>query len=629
MSRAQRRNRLLVLLSFLVVTLLAGCDLGTTVATPTPVLPNPTDTAAAVSAPTAASAATTAPAPAVTDTPAATQAASSGQLKDVPRNRTLIDVQNGPENKWADYNNWNPYSIGAFPGFGDNVVYEPLAYYSAFSDQEILWLAESYKYGPDYKSLTIKIRPNVTWSDGQPFTADDVAYTLTTLKELGSKVQWGSDVQRYVAEAKATDPLTVDITFNVPAPRFFFFMEFKMDNGVYIVPKHIFEGQDWTSFTDYDLAKGWPVTTGPYKVVLGSPEQKVWDRRDDWWAYKTGLVKSLPGPERLILLPFGDSDQAAQAVLSNQADHARISVQNMKSVLEGNPKATSHSGRELPYGYVDWWPISLYVNNTKPPFDDPDVRWALSYFIDRKQLVDVAYQGAGVASPLPMPPYPGLKPFIDNINDLLEKYPTNEFNPEKGAALLTKKGWTKGSDGIWADASGNKLKMDILSFSFIQSIAPVVAEQLKKQGVDATFSMPPDNFTQIQKGTYTAAIFGHGGSVKDPYETLRLYQSSSTSVPGVNGANFSLWSNADYDKIVDQVYATPMDDQAKLKDLYHQAMAIWLPNLPDIQLVEDIHNIALNTTYWTGWPSNEDNYVNEHSYSLTWNLVLMHLKPAQ
>lgn len=552
-----------------------------------------------------------------------------GQLKTVPRNRTLIDVQNGPENKWADYDNWNPYSIGASPGYGDNIMYEPLAYYSAAADKEILWLAKSYTYSSDYKALTIKIRPHITWSDGQPFTAEDVAFTLTSLKQLGPKVQWGSDVRQYVSSATATDSLTVRIKFNVAAPRFFFFLSYKFDNGVFIVPKHIYQGKDWTSFTDYNLAKGWPVTTGPYTVALGSPEQKVFDRRTGWWAVKDGVAHALPAPERVVLLPFGDTDQAAQAVESNQADHARASIQNTESVLQQNPKVTTHTGNKPPYGYLDWWPISLFVNNTKPPYNDPAVRWALSYFIDRTQLIGVALNGVGVASPLPMPPFKGLTPYMNSISPLLRQYPTDAFNPAKGAALLTKKGWKKGSDGIWVNKQGQKLQLNILSFSFLQSIAPVLSAQLKKQGVDATFSMPPDNFTQLQKGTYTAAIWGHGGSVKDPYDTLRLYQSTSRAVPGVNGANFARWSNPAYDKIVDQVYATPMNDTAKLTRLYRQAMQIWLPNLPDIQLVENIGNILMNTTYWTGWPSDQDNYVNEHSYSLTWPLVLMHVRPTQ
>jgi peptide/nickel transport system substrate-binding protein len=626
MSRTHKFGRVMVMVLLTAVTVLSACDLGTT-ATPTAVAPTSTDT------PTSQAIDTPVSRPADTATvaamPTATQAVEVGKLKEVPRNRTLIDLQNGPENKWADYDNWNPYSVGAQAGYGQNIMFEPLAYYSAFADKEILWLAESYEYSSDYKSLTIKIRPNINWSDGKPFTAEDVAYTLTTLKELGPKVQWGSDVKQYVAEAVATNPTTVEIKFNVPAPRFFFFMSFKFDIGIYIVPKHIFQDQDWTSFKNYDLAKGWPVTTGAYQVVLGSPEQKVWDRRAEWWAVEAGLVDAMPGPERLVLLPFGDSDQAAQALLSNQADHGRVSVQNAKVVLDGNAKATTHSGRELPYGYVDWWPMSLFVNTTKPPFDDPDVRWALSYFIDRQQLIDVALNGVGVTSALPMPPYPGLKPYMDSISDLLEKYPTNQFDPAKGAELLTEKGWTKGSDGMWVDSSGNKLTITILSYSFLQSIPPVVSEQLKKQGIDATFAMPPDNFDQLFKGTYQAAIWGHGGSVKDPYETLRLYQASSQAVPGVNAGNYAQWSNPEYDKIVDEMYATPPTDEAKLKELYRKAMEVWLPELPDIQLVQNIHNIIMNETYWTGWPTDENSYVNEHSYALTWPLVIMNLKPTQ
>ena len=72
-------------------------------------------------------------------------------------------------------------------------------------------------------------------------------------------------------EAPATDATTVVVKFKVPAPRFFYFLTYKYDIGVYIVPKHVFEGQDWTTFTHFDIAKGWPVTTGPWKVAFASP----------------------------------------------------------------------------------------------------------------------------------------------------------------------------------------------------------------------------------------------------------------------------------------------------------------------------------------------------------------------
>jgi peptide/nickel transport system substrate-binding protein len=101
------------------------------------------------------------------------------------------------------------------------------------------------------------------------------------------------------------------------------------------------------------------------------------------------------------------------------------------------------------------------------------------------------------------------------------------------------------------------------------------------------------------------------------------------AVPGAHEANFPKWSNKAYDKIVDQVYATSMDDKAKLTDLFHQAMQIWLPELPDIQLNEFYHNIGYNETNWTGWPNLQNPYINPASWHLTWQLVLNNLKPSQ
>ena len=59
------------------------------------------------------------------------------------------------------------------------------------------------------------------------------------------------------------------------------------------------------------------------------------------------------------------------------------------TVIRQNPKITTHAGQKPPWGYVDWWPISLYVNNDVKPFDDKDVRWAISHYIDRQQLIEV------------------------------------------------------------------------------------------------------------------------------------------------------------------------------------------------------------------------------------------------
>ena len=72
------------------------------------------------------------------------------------------------------------------------LLYEPLAFYSAFADEEIMWLAESYEYNDDFTELTIKVRPNIKWSDGVHFTAEDVTFTLNKCKELDAADSLGS-----------------------------------------------------------------------------------------------------------------------------------------------------------------------------------------------------------------------------------------------------------------------------------------------------------------------------------------------------------------------------------------------------------------------------------------------------
>jgi peptide/nickel transport system substrate-binding protein len=333
--------------------------------------------------------------------------------------------------------------------------------------------------------------------------------------------------------------------------------------------------------------------------------------------------------ERVVFLPkIGDS-QLAQALLANQIDHGFLIVNVIKQTVPQSPKLTTHTGREAPFGYTDWWPLSLYVNTEKKPFDDKDVRWAVSSFLDRKQIIDVAYEGAGTLWPLPFPSYPPLRPYVDAAKPLLDKYPTLEFNASKGNQLMQGKGYKKNAQGMWTDGQGNPIKMEILGFSFMSNIGPVVAEQLRRAGFDATFSMPPDAGDQFTQGKYTACIFGHGGSVADPYDTLRLYQTASQVVPGAQPNNFPRWKNADYDKVVDEVYSTPMEEKAKLLELVKKALEIWLPELPDVQLVEFYHNIAMNETYWKGWPSKADPYINEASWHLTFQLVLNRLEPVQ
>jgi peptide/nickel transport system substrate-binding protein len=550
-------------------------------------------------------------------------------LANIPRDKTMVLIGiNSRDGRWVDYELWNPYAVGANHQNGPNLIYEPLAYYSAFPDKWYMWLAESYQYTPDFKQLTIKTRPGIKWSDGVPFSAEDVAYTFNTLRDLGPKVKWGIDVQQALEEATVTDPNTVVLKFKIPSPRFFFFASYKYDIGIYMVPKHIFQGQDWASFKAFDIAKGWPVTTGPWNVVESSLQQKVFDRRDSWWAADMKLAP-MPKILRNIWLPMVGEQETAQAQITNHSDFGGpLQPATFPTVIRQNPKITTWSGQKSPWGYVDWWPISLYVNNEVKPFDDPDIRWALSYYVDRKTIIDVAYLGAETASMLPMPPYKPLMPYFDAVKDLLEKYNTNEFNPKKGDALLEKKGYKKKGQ-MWEGPDGKPFVLDIIGFGASGSaMGPVLSQMLRRHGVTANVALPPDFNERFQQGHYAGAIYGHGGSIREPYDTLRLYQSQSIAVPGAHAANFARWKNPEYDKIVDEVYVTDPENVNKLKELFRSAMELWLPSLPDIQLVQNYHRIPLNETRWKNWATEQNPIVNNASWHLTYNLVLWNVEPA-
>jgi peptide/nickel transport system substrate-binding protein len=548
----------------------------------------------------------------------------------IPREKTMILVWwSGPrEGGWNDFELWNPYSIGSNQQNGSNIVYEPLAYYSASADKIYMWLAESYQFTPDFQRLTIRTRPEISWSDGVPFSAEDVAYTLNTIRDYGPKVKWGVDIAETMKQARTTDANTVVVDFLIPSPRFFSFLTYRYDIGVSIVPKHIFDGQDWFSFKHFDLAKGWPASTGPWKVVDASLQQKVFERRPQWWAAKAGLAP-LPQIQRNIWLPSVGEQALAQAIIDNKVDTGfPMQPSMLQTIFRENPKVITHSGQKPPYGYVDWWPISLYVNNEVKPFDDPVVRWALSNYIDRQQLIDLVWRDASQVSSLPMPDYPPLRPYFDHVKDLLAKYDTLEFNPEKGDTLLSGRGFKKGSDGIWA-RDGQPITLDIIGFAAFGSVmGPVLAEMLRRRGVAASLNLPPDFDDRFQKGAYTAAIYGHGGSINEPYGMLRLYHGRSVAVPGAHQVNFSRWKNAEFDKIADEMFVTDPTDKPKMMALFHRAMEIWLPALPDIQLVQNFHRIPMNTTYWKNWPTAENPYVNGAPWHLTFPIVLWSLQQA-
>lgn len=565
---------------------------------------------------------------------AAAAAEQPSGIPDVPRNRTLIAAGLGGEHPggFTDIELFNSYVPGTSRSGYYQACNEGLFYYNMIGDEFIPWLAESYEYNDDFTEVTVKIRQGAKWSDGVPFTANDIVFTLNMLLNDSTLLRAGEIIDT-VKSADVVDDQTAHIVLTGTNPRFIFDkLTFHADLGVPIAPAHVYENvDDVSTFGNYDPEKGWPLCTGPYKLVYTDVQRKIWDLRQDWWGAESGF-HALPKVERLVFLPGMDENTMVQLISSNEIDLAfSFTAQNMELAQSQNPAITTFSD-EPPYGFLDWWPIGLGFNTTIPPFDDPEIRWAISYSLNRDEIIEFAFKNTTTAIKLPYPNYKGMQPFFDSVSDLLEQYPTTEFNLDKAAEIMERKGYEKDSEGFWVK-DGERITFEIITFPQHPSTtpqAPVVTEQLRRAGFDASFLLPADFVNRIQTGAAHAFLWGHGGSMRDPYATLDVvYHMKHVKPTGEQAtSNYYRWSNQELSDITDQMRSLAEDDP-QLKELFHKAMEIWLPNLPDIMLVETVILVPRNTTYWTNWPTPDNTYVHEGFWHRTAMLLWMNLEPTQ
>jgi len=614
MKKISRRQFLQISATATAGALLAACGPR---ATPAPV----TEAPKAVISPTAT------PAPVVQPTPVPVEE-KKWPRENVARNRTLA-MMNGVHTVGIA----NPYNASHQQGGASQM--EAMFYYAALNDKTYPWLAESYEYNSNATEITVYLRKGIKWSDDTPFTARDIAFTYNYLITHAPVLRDSSEIKTRVKAVEAVDDYTVKFTMNEPDYRFHFSQcTYRFDRGIYLLPEHIFKDIDEPKEFNYWDPEGhpeWPIFTGPYKLSRTEEMFCAFDLRYEWWAYETGLVNNMPWPERITDIAYPSDEVGAQLIINNEVDTTldmRPAI--IKSILDQAPHVISHTGKEQPYGYVDWWPISMYFNTLEKPFDDVRVRWAMCYAIDQQTLVDIGYEGAGVVTRYPFPDYPGITKYYAGAKSIADKYDVLESNQAKVDELMTDAGFSKNADGFWADDTGTPVYADIdAAVPLFGDIGPVTAELLRQAGFAANHVTPPDVWTRKGDGTALLHFFGHGGSVDDPFVTMDMYHSRWQAPTGEgSGPNRPRWANAEYDAIVEEMSRTSPDDTAKMQDLFNRGMEIWFRELPEVPLVQWFHRLALNTTYWTEWPNNDNPY-NSAFWHLTFPLTLWNLKPTQ
>jgi peptide/nickel transport system substrate-binding protein len=566
--------------------------------------------------------------------------ALAADVQDVPRNQTLVLTPWGDQPaQLANVDNWHPYltSVSHQRDVMQFTVNEELFYTDLNDGKLIPWQAESFEYAPDFLTATIHLRKGVEWADGKPFTADDVKFTLETIRDAPPELNASANYHEWVKSVDATDPLTAVIHFTKPAPRWVRDnLALGHENHYPILPAHIWKGQDIKAFTNYDLAKGLPMGTGPYKLVSSTSQQEVFDRRDDWWGTKTGFMP-LPAPKRIVLVPVASDDAMGQLHIANQVDGGRqLLIGTFEAAQAQNPKLHSWNAQGPVWGAPDGCDYSLVFNNLKKPWDDVNLHHAVDHAIDRAKLSEIGYEGSDHPVSFAFSGYMAgtYLPKDGPLQAVINKDDIDHHDQALVDKYMAAAGYTKGTDGLWGK-DGKPLEFRVRVPGFIQPIQAPLTQQLKDAGFDAIQAPVDDTWLpDITNGNFDTMVFVHCGSLSEPLETLKDYASKfsrpiGTAVP--NAVAGSRYSNPDYDKIIDRMDAIPASSDPNspyMKDAA-AALDIAMRDLPQIDMLEELHVVTFNDTYWTGWPTAADPYVAPYTPWEAFNLVVHHLKPAQ
>ncbi len=503
--------------------------------------------------------------------------------------------------------NFNPFSGNVITGT-PGLIYETLLFFNRADDTVHPWLASSYTFSTDATQLTFHLRTDVKWSDGQPFTSADVTFTLGLLAKYPDLDLQGVD--SYVKSVTAPDQSTVQITLSQPWSPILWYL----GGQTWMVSQH-----EWSqvkgdpgSFADPN-----PIGTGPYTVGSFTPQLLVLNRNKNFWQPGKPAVDQ-------VRFPAFSSNASSELVLdTNGIDWNSQYTPNIQKTYVDRDPVHHH------YWFSPSDVVFLYLNLTKAPFNLLPVRQAISDAIDRNRIYKVSESGyEPVTSPTGLV-LPASQAY------LAPQYASLQFaqSASQAETLLQSAGFTKGSDGIYADKSGKKLSFTINvpdGYSDWITTCQFIADDLKAVGIDATVNTLSYNtyYNDMQVGTFDTSMWGTNPGPSPFYIFDSLLRSTNSAKIGQQaGSNFERWIDPTTDKLLNQ-YATSTDSTVQQQAIYGLE-GIMVNQLPSIPLVNEPYWYEYNTEYWTGWPSQTNQYAEPSPYAYPDNeVVLLHLQPS-
>jgi peptide/nickel transport system substrate-binding protein len=498
---------------------------------------------------------------------------------------------------WQGVSLLNPhFSVGAKDSEGCRIFYEPLAAWDPDGNlvpglaAEIPSL-EDGGVAADGMSVIWKLKKDVQWHDGRPFTADDVVFNWEYAVDPATAAV---SIGRYQElRVEKIDPFTVRIRFDKPTP---FWADVFLGTGM-IIPKHVFERYKGANSREAP-ANLKPIGTGPYRFVDFVPGELIKGERNPSYH-----VPGRPFFDTIEVKGGGDAVPAARAVIQTGEYDYAWNMQVEDEILLRLENSDGAKGRvvSVPSNNIEhiqlnnsdpWTEVDGERSSARtkhPLLSDPVVRQALSLLVDRTGVQAHIYGRAGIAT----------ANFVNPPDRFASKNTHWEFNIEKANQLLDGAGWMRGPDGVRAK-DGKRL-----NFVFQTSInAPrqktqaIIKQACQKAGINLElksviasvyFSSDVANPDTTRKFYCDLQMYAVIMREPDPGTFMRQFVSSEIASKNNKwqGRNVARWRNDEYDRAFHAA-------EVELDPLKRAALIIKMNDL----IVEDCTVIPIVNRRW-------------------------------
>jgi peptide/nickel transport system substrate-binding protein len=511
-------------------------------------------------------------------------------IGEYPREETLYTGGT----QWAPYATWNPMAEGEYATGTVGLVYEPLFLYDPVADELDPWLAESQEWVEDNVN-EVKLREGITWSDGEPFTAEDVKFTFE-LSRIDAVPY--SPLAEWLESVEAVDDTTVRFTFTEPLYQ-------QWSQQLYfrpMLPEHL-----WADRSEEDIATGpneEPVGTGPYLYHTHDDDRMVWIKNEEWWA--TDAMDLEVGPTYIVDVLNISNEVSLSQVLEGQVDINNNFLPSVGQLVESGYGLQTYFP-EPPYMFPANT-ATLVMNTTKPPMDDPAFRRALAFSIDTDTIVNRVY-GNLVTKASPT----GLLPvFAEQYDDQQLVDETGfTYDPAEAASILAEAGYedTDG-DGMVETPSGEPIDLTLIvpnGWTDWQQAIEVISESAKAAGINVNPDFPDfDALVDVRNsGEFDMVINNEIQVDSTPYPWYD-YMFRLPVQEQMTTRNFGRYENQEAWDLTHQLDQTPLDDTAGMQEVLSQLQEISMTEMPVIPLWYNGMWAQFNETAWTNWPSEEN-----------------------